>query len=368
MSETATIEAPAQTTTADTSAAERSARKDAAAKAVVAAIQGGGITLEKVNAAKAELDAPTQAPPTKAESKSSAKAADDASAATEKPKPGPKPGEKAEREARENEALAKHALKREGFDDEEIDRMNPDDRITVGLKLKAKQDAAQREFEQPKTTQTGTPAKDREGEGAQRRPADPRESAGQPQLDPGRDGPESEELARVFETLDDDNREILSKHITADLTRAEREVLKARKEAATARQELFEVRQKAERTALERDFPQIAEDERFGEVETLMEQMLGKKAKWPTLDPEYVRSRMSLAAAAVFGREAIKAARAERTKELSDDLAGQPHVGGTKSSDRATQASKKDLAARAVVEASGDNAEARKKFERYRGL
>lgn len=349
-----TAEQTAQTASEANAASE--ARLDAAASAVLGAAENGKVTDDKIpalrNATKKAETETKAAEPTKDEKKPAAEAKDD------KPKPGPKAGEKAAAEQRGKEAQARHALRRDGWKDEEIDGLDPAALITVGLKTKARQDsdpnrngtAASRSAQS--TDLDGS--SNREGEGENRRPPGPRDADKSAALGPEQGVPESEELARVYDTLDDDSRAILEKAVTADLTAAERVVREARKEAAKAKTEMFEMRQEVVRTDLRREFPQLADDKRFNEVAEWADDKLEPKANWPSMSRESFKAMLSDASAAVFGREAINAARAEHTQALSDGLAGSPRVGGTKASDVATRASKEDIAADAVLKNPGD--------------
>lgn len=361
MSGSATLTDTASNTDTSTVLNDAASREDAAADAALAAAKEGPITQERVNKAKADLKAKVVPAP------EASKKDDRAKPEAEKAKPGPKVGDKAAQEARENDVLARRALKRAKYSDEEIDGMKPDEIITHGLKFKAQQDEAARAFAASGTTQTGKPAPDVEGEGQGRTP-DPKDSARQPHLEPEAGDPETEELTRVFDKLDDDQREVLSKHITADLGKAEQAVKKAQKETAKLRDEVFQMRQAWVRTDLKGEFPQIAEDENFERVADWMDKKLVKKANWPNMTRDELRADLADAAAAVFGREAINAARAKHVNDLSDDLAGSPRVGGTKASDQGSKVSREDLAAEAALKFPGDVDAARRWLDKARGI
>lgn len=354
--------------------APKPSRASAAAAAVIEAAKSGPITRDKIDAAKTRLDtakgeskSETQSHKPPAEAKN-----DSAGGGADEKKPGPKAGEKAAKEARENEALARRALRRTGsYTAEEIDRMTPADVLFHGLKAKEKQDEAQRAHDAArsgKPTPSVKPAPEREGEG-ESRPSDPQESARQPQLDPDSGDPETEEFARALDALDEDTRAVLDKHITADLSNAERAVREARKEAAKLRQDLFELNLKGIRADLKTDFPGIAEDEGFEQVAEFMARKFNrKKADWPSLAVDDLRADLSDAAAAVFGLKAIQAARDQHTEQLSEDLAGQPRAGGIKASGDGTKASRGRLAAAAIAKSQGNNEIARREFARLNGM
>lgn len=367
---TATIEAPSASQQAD---AAREARADAAADAVLAATTGGKVEESRMSEVRAKAEK-AAANPTIKKSDDSAKAeAKDGPAGGEK-KPGPVPGEKAARETREKDAIARHALKRAKFTDEEIDGMNPSDRILTGLKLKTQQDEAQQRHDSgAAATQHGDKRTEpREGEG-QGRPTDPRTRGADPTLDPRSDGPAREELERVLDELDDDAKDILENAMKLEYGAAEKAVKEARKTAEKAKSEMFDMRRRMVRGELKSEFPKIGDDSRFAEVEEFMERLEDKSA-WSGLSEDGYKDLVSTAAAAVFGREAIQAARADRTEQLSQDIGGQPHAGGGTSGRGSAEVKRmtarerrEDAAAEAVIKYPGDEAKQKAEMSRLLG-
>lgn len=379
-STTATMEQP--TTAAPPVTTEQTApsREDAAAAAVLAARDDrGNVQSDKLTEAREKLKATIVSPPQNPEarrdengrfkeSEKKAEAKDDA-----KPENSDRSkSDTAARKAREDDALARHALKRDGFTDQEIDEMPQASRVLVGLKAKAKQDALAREHAaKAKPNQSGprpVDADEDRGEGQGRAPkVEPSALLSATTPEPEPDGPSTEGLERVLGALDDDAKEILRQAIEDDRSKTAKQLRDLEKQSQKARQEIFEARLLNAQSTLVREYPALAEDARAAEVGKFMRK-LEPHRDLKDLGLNEIRELLSTACAAVFGREAIQAARDRHIQNLSDDLAGQPFIGGTKGSDTPRQVSREDIAARAVLKHPSDLDAARREMNRALGV
>lgn len=364
-SSTATLETPAANANAG------SAREDAAAAAVLAAQESGRVAPEKMAEVRAQVKTATAAESRDdrgrfagKEDKAEAKTDDKAKIETPKSEPAQA------RKAREDDALARHALKRDGFTDEEIDAMPQASRVLVGLKTKERLDAMARQHAQKSNQPDPRSMKAEEGAGEGRgRTAKPDPSAmlNATLPEPEADGPQTEGLERVLDALDDDLKETLQRAIETDRTTSAKELRALRKEAAQIKQEIFATRLKVAQSTLEREFPALADDSRAAEVGKFMKR-LEPNTDFTSMSGDQIHALMTEACAAVFGREIAQAARDRHVQALSDDLAGQPYTGGTKGSDSPRKVSKEDIAAEVALKYPGDMDAARRELNRRMGV
>lgn len=213
-----------------------------------------------------------------------------------------------DREARLQAAMAEQALRRDGYTDEMIAELSPATRIKIGLKVKEKLDARQREYEKSRKhqTQAGRSVSTAEGDDP-----DPAGAGVRHESDP--EDPAlglTEGLDDALDLLPDEDRERVSKAL-ANAAQRTREA-ETRAQIATineARRELLS------------EYPGLAEDSAMQAVVSILEDIdpdgsalaAGGKAFKKTLEK---------AAEIHFGPS--KKARQDRSERTRQTLDGQP--------------------------------------------
>ena len=216
--------------------------------------------------------------------------------------------------AREELVLAKQALRRDQWTEQELLDL-PDDQIRkFGLKAKSRQDAQARKWASErsgKPTQTET-ATDGE-EGLRTRP--------EPNRDIDADPEQSEGIEDVLDGLD----EASSQKVKAQLRSAQQRAATAEREANVMR--LLNVRQD-----LAKDFPDIASDEGFGRVVKAMDRIDPKGESFAQV--ETLRRVMRDASWIEFGEKVKSQTQRQNFAAATADLDGQPSVGSRRPADR----------------------------------
>lgn len=241
-------------------------------------------------------------------------------------------------EADRNMALAKQALKRDGWEDADIDAMLPDQLLKVGLKRKAHQDEQARKFaaDQKRKAQESKTRSEEVGNADE--PADAASGADDPDT-----------ASEVDPTGDDKGLD--EKLAAADMDRTQAVLLGERLESS--------------RRELSQEFRGISTDSVWKLVLSEMDAIDPGAAQSLTGRSKVVEV-MRKAATKVF--QDLRTA-TQQSGEPPADLDGQPHVGFQRPSDSSTMTREEieRLAFNIALKTNGNTLEAKRQFEKAMG-
>lgn len=213
---------------------------------------------------------------------------------------------------REELVLARQALRRERWTEQEISDLPDDMQLKVGLKIKAKQDEQARDFARNSRRRSNQAPMGQGAEGARRSETDPEPLDRDIDSEPA---DKAEGVEDVLDGLDEQSRTV----VTSELRRA-------RERAASAERDAMAMRILTIRQDLSSTFPQLTTQEGLDRVTKKMD----------ALDPEghtlargmdAVRQLMRDAAWIEFGDEVKNQTRRARVDSAARDIDGQVEVG-----------------------------------------
>lgn len=257
-------------------------------------------------------------------------------------------------EYREMLLISRNALKRDGWSDERLAKLDEATIIEVGGKRKAEQDKQARDWAKSRG-KSATPADDARSEEPEDQQIEPGDEDTAIEAEPTR----VEGLDDVLDELDDDAKQRVKNALKAE-----------RQRATLAEKQALAVTVRGVRQRLAADFPKLGDDAAFQAVLARMDKIGGRSMRPSEATIEVVESMMRDAAWIEFGQQAQRAARTQHVSRVAENLNGQPDLIGHSGQVRSKPLTEDDRAAIAfqAVQKHPGNREAQSSYLRAHGV